>query len=64
MTTYLVTIVLIFVILAGGIAVQNLYRRFAARHSGLGPFREERGCGSCSSGGGCGTRDCAPSRRD
>ena len=53
MKTYLLAIGLIFAILAGGIAVQNLYRRFAARHPELGPFRGEKGCGSCSAGSGC-----------
>ena len=63
MTTYLVTIGLIFAILAGGIAVQDLYRRFAARHPELGPFRQEKACGSCSAGSGCGA-GCPPSSRD
>ena len=64
MTKYLVAIVLIFAMLAGGIAVQALYRRFAARHPDLDPFREEKGCGSCSAGTGCSPSGCAPSRRD
>ena len=64
MTKYLVAIVLIFAMLAGGIAVQALYRRFAARHPDLGPFREEKGSGSCSAGSGCSPSGCAPSRRD
>jgi hypothetical protein len=63
MTTYLLTIGLIFAILAGGIAVQNLYRRFAARHPELGPFRQEKACGSCSAGSGC-SAGCPPSSRD
>jgi hypothetical protein len=58
MGKYLLAIGLIFAVLAGGIAVQNLYRRFAARHPELGPFREEKGCGSCSAGNGCGTSAC------
>ena len=60
MTKYLVAIVLIFAMLAGGIAVQALYRRFAARHPDLGPFREEKGCGSCSAGSGCRAPSCSP----
>ena len=32
MRTYLITIGLIFAILAGGIFVQRLYQRFAQRH--------------------------------
>jgi hypothetical protein len=63
MVKYLVAIGLIFSLLAGGILVQNLYRRFAARHPELGPFREEKACGSCSAGSGCGA-GCAPSPRD
>ncbi|MCC6658797.1 MAG: hypothetical protein IT512_11480 [Rhodocyclaceae bacterium] len=64
MIKYLVTIGLIFAILAGGIAVQALYRRFAARHPELGPFREEKGCGSCSAGSGCGgASSCLPVRQ-
>jgi hypothetical protein len=61
--TYLLTVGLLFALMAAGIAVQRLYRRFAARHPELGPFREEKGCGSCSAGSGCGAT-CAPSRRD
>lgn len=64
MATYLIAIGLIFAILAGGIAVQALYRRFAARHPELGPFREEKSCGSCTAGSGCRPSSCAPSRRD
>jgi hypothetical protein len=63
MSKYFVTIGLLFALLAGGILVQALYRRFAARHPELGPFREEKGCGSCSAGSGCGAT-CTPSRRD
>ena len=59
MMKYLVAIGLIFAILAGGILVQGLYRRFAQRHPELGPFREEKGCGSCSAGSGCSGSSCA-----
>lgn len=65
MLRYLVAIGLIFAILAGGIAVQGLYRRFARRHPELGPFREEKNCGSCTAGSGCSASSaCTPSRRD
>jgi hypothetical protein len=64
MATYLLTIGLIFVLLAAVILVQGAYRRFAQRHPELGPFREEKGCGSCSAGSGCSSTACAPSRRD
>ncbi|CAG0926815.1 MAG: hypothetical protein EFKGCFLK_01608 [Rhodocyclaceae bacterium] len=63
MATYLLAIGAIFAILAGGLAVQALYRRFAARHPELGPFREEKNCGSCSAGSGCAS-PCAPPRQD
>ncbi len=56
MTVYLVTIGLILGIGLFGIAVDRLYRRFAARHPQLGPFRSsEKGCGCCSNGCGSGT---------
>lgn len=64
MRTYLITIGLIFAILAGGIFVQRLYRRFAQHHPELGPFREEEsGCGSCSAGSGCSTTSCSTNSR-
>ena len=43
MLMYLAAIGLIFALLAGGILVQALYRRFARHHPELGPFREEKG---------------------
>ena len=56
MTTYLVTIGILFCLLAGTILVERLYRRFAARNPQLGPFRSHDGCSccknSCSSAGG------------
>jgi hypothetical protein len=53
--TYLVASVLIFGILLGGIAVERLYRRFAARHPQLGPFRKagKPDCCACKAGSGC-----------
>ena len=60
MLTYLITIGLIFALLAGGILVQELYRRFAHRHPELGLFREEKNCGSCSAGSGCSAPSCSP----
>ncbi|MFN4148207.1 MAG: hypothetical protein ACK4E4_01500 [Rhodocyclaceae bacterium] len=54
MTTYLVTIASLFGLMIVGIAVDRLYRRFAARHPQLGPYRKsEGGCGCC--GGKCQT---------
>lgn len=49
MTTYLLTIGLIFALMLAGIAVDRLYRRFAARNPQLGPFRKNDGsCGCCA----------------
>ncbi len=48
MTTYLVTIGFIFILMIGGIAVERLYRAFAARNPQLGPFRSPDGCGCCA----------------
>jgi hypothetical protein len=48
-STYLVTIGLIFALMLAGIAVDRLYRRFAARNPQLGPFRKNDGsCGCCA----------------
>jgi hypothetical protein len=48
-STYFVTIGLIFALLLAGIAVDRLYRRFAARNPKLGPFRKSDGaCGCCA----------------
>lgn len=53
MSTYLITIGLIFALMLAGIAVNLLYRRFAARNPQLGPFRKNDGsCGCCA--GKCG----------
>jgi hypothetical protein len=52
---YLVTIAIIFGLMLAGIAVDRLYRAFAARYPQLGPFRKaDGGCGSCA-GGQCGS---------
>jgi hypothetical protein len=56
--TYLVTIGLIFTIMLAGIAVEHLYRRFAARNPQLGPFRDPSKCGSCTAGSGCSDASC------
>lgn len=59
MTIYLVTVLLVFVLMASGIAVDRLYRRFAARNPKLGPFRKnDGGCGCCA--GQCNdSKDCS-----
>ena len=51
MGTYFVTIAIIFIVMLAGIAVDRLYRLFAAKNPTLGPFRKQ-GCGSCSCHGG------------
>ncbi len=56
--TYLVTIGLIFTIMLAGIAVERIYRRFAARNPQLGPFRDSSKCGSCTAGSGCSDTPC------
>jgi hypothetical protein len=58
MLSWLLTMALIFALLIAGIGVDRLYRRFAARHPQLGPFRKGHGgCGGCADdcdGGACG----------
>ncbi|MDP2822514.1 MAG: hypothetical protein Q8O52_07520 [Sulfuritalea sp.] len=58
MGTYLVTIAIIFAIMLGGIAVERLYRGFAAKNPQLGPFRDNSKCGCCSAGSGCSDTSC------
>lgn len=57
MKTYLLTVGLIFALMLGGIAVERLYRAFAARNPRLGPFRDSGHCGCCAAGSGCGEAD-------
>lgn len=58
MATYAVAVGLIFAIMLAGIAVERLYRRFAASNPQFGPYRDTSKCGSCSAGSGCGTKSC------
>lgn len=58
MKTYFLAIGLIFAVLLGGIAVDHLYRRFAAKNPQLGPFRDNSKCGCCSAGSGCADSAC------
>jgi hypothetical protein len=60
MTTYLLAIACIFCLALGGMLIDRLYRRFAASHPQLGPFRDPGKCGSCSAGSGCDTACDAP----
>ena len=47
-----------YVDLLAGIAVERLYRGFAARNPQLGPFRDTSKCGCCSAGSGCSDSSC------
>lgn len=59
MRAYLLTVGLVFGLLLAGILVDRTYRRFAARHPQLGPFRKaDGGCGCCASHGRCGDAGC------
>ncbi len=58
MMTYLVAVAFIFSLALGGILIDRIYRRFAARNPQLGPFRDPGKCGCCSAGSGC-DADCA-----
>lgn len=56
MSTYLITILAIFVMMVIGIGVERLYRYFQARNPNLGPFRKLDGkctchCSSCDDEG-------------
>ncbi|MCB1785356.1 MAG: hypothetical protein H6953_09925 [Chromatiaceae bacterium] len=55
MAEFLAASAVIFAVLVGWLYVQDLYRRFAARHPQWGPFRSEATCqGSCGCHqGGC-----------
>lgn len=56
----LFTIGAILIALLLYVFVQRSYRLFGKRHPELGPFREEgKGCGSCSSAGGCSGDSCS-----
>ncbi len=49
MGTYLLAVVVILAVLLGWVWVQNLSRRFAARHPEFGLYVEKTGgCGACS----------------
>lgn len=58
MGNFLVAFAAIFCLALGGIIVDRIYRRFAARHPQLGPFRDPGKCGCCSAGD-CGDRACS-----
>lgn len=55
MAAYLLTVAIIFSLVLAGIVVDRIYRRFAARHPQLGPYRDPGKCGCCSAGSGCDT---------
>ncbi|WP_167752454.1 hypothetical protein [Thiorhodococcus mannitoliphagus] len=50
MAKFLLAPLVVFVVLAGWVAVQRIYARFAASHPQLGPYRPEGGGCSCGSG--------------
>ncbi len=58
MAELLLAPIVILLVMAGWVWVDQVYRAFARRHPELGPFRdEEGGCGSCRCrNGGCGNR--------
>lgn len=56
MADFLLACAVIFIALAGWQSVDLLYRRFAARHPQLGPFRAAQGCGD---GCACGQGSCS-----
>jgi hypothetical protein len=58
MATYIVTIALIFAIMLASIAVERLYRGFAARNPQRGPVRDTSKCGCCAAGSGCSDSSC------
>ena len=43
MTTYLLTVAIIFSVMISGIVMEKVYRRFQSRHPELGPFRRRDG---------------------
>jgi len=47
MGTYLLTVALLFALMAGGIACEGLYRRFQRRHPEWGPYRRRDGGCNC-----------------
>jgi hypothetical protein len=48
MGNYLATVAVLFALMIGAIAVDRLYRRFAAKNPECGPFRDkDKGCQSC-----------------
>lgn len=60
MTTYLLTIGILFLLILLYVVVQQFYKLFARRNPELGPFRSEGGgCGCCSGHGSCSTGSCS-----
>lgn len=62
MSLYLITIAVIFSLALGGILIDRIYRRFAARNPRLGPFRDPGKCGCCTAGSGCRDAGCDDDR--
>lgn len=55
MATYAITIAAVAALLAGWVAVQAAYRRFARGHPQYGACRDEQagGCGACATSHSC-----------
>lgn len=61
---YLETVAVIFGMLVLLITVERIYRRFAARHPELGPFRQPDKCMGCEAGKNCkDAADCATEKQ-
>jgi len=62
MLTYVFSILVVAALLAGWVAVQAAYRRFARRHPERGPWRGEDagGCGACAAAESCTPEDAKP----
>ena len=61
MGTYILAIGIVLIVMLGWVAVQQMARRFAAKHPEFGPYPESTGgCGGC----GCGGNKCSTSAGD
>ncbi|MBI5900036.1 MAG: hypothetical protein HZB40_12495 [Rhodocyclales bacterium] len=60
MAAYLTTVAVVFGLALAGILVDRSYRRFAARHPQLGPFRDPGKCSCCKGGDDCATTCAEP----
>ena len=58
---YVLAVAIIMLLMMGWVAVQHLYRLFAAKHPELGPYRDDVACGG---GCGCGAGSCSTSAEE